>query len=127
MPLLCMSTHRTRDIPPSVCTFYVQVVFNVKTNKKITQTSNKKCNKTQEWPNRKSRQTRWEWQLDFVSRHKLIMHSHDVTSLYNYTYLCAWCQCPQKKCPNDSSSCGRHPVIKLVIHHVYHTDSQLHK
>ena len=45
---------------------------------------------TQEWPKRKSRQTRWEWQLDFVSPHKLVMHSHDVASLYNYTFLCAW-------------------------------------
>ena len=26
--------------------------------------------------------TRWEWQLDFVSPHKLIMHSHDVAIKY---------------------------------------------
>ena len=30
----------------------------------------------------KSRQTRWK--LDFVSLHKLIMHSHDVASFYSY-------------------------------------------
>ena len=31
----------------------------------------------------------------FVSPHKLIMDIDDVARLYNYTFLCAWCQCPQ--------------------------------
>ena len=39
---------------------------------------------------RDSLQSRSEWQLDFVSTHKSIMRSHDVASLYNYTFLCAW-------------------------------------
>ena len=42
-------------------------------------------NYNQEWPKRKSRQTKWEWQL-LIS----ILHIHDVVTRYNNrSFLCA--------------------------------------
>ena len=68
--------------------------FNVKTNKKK---EHKQVIKTLEdtgleWPKRKKQANKMGMA---VSPHKLIMHIHEVARLSNYTFLCAWCQCPQ--------------------------------